>query len=196
MDDPTEQGAALEALARLIDEAETVVAFTGAGISTESGIPDFRSPGGLWTRYKPIDYRDFVSSEEARRETWRRKFAMEKEIGAVEPNAAAGDEAVSRDMAVGVLAAGELPAAAPARPRGRPGGVPPAYSTSHRFMSASRRVTVLPSSRMAVSARPSRLTTFPINCRRSLPLSSDAVFFHKEHTSTFDFSVNSSSLKF
>ncbi len=73
MDDPTEQGAALEALARLIDEAETVVAFTGAGISTESGIPDFRSPGGLWTRYRPIDYRDFVSSEEARRETWRRK---------------------------------------------------------------------------------------------------------------------------
>jgi NAD-dependent deacetylase len=87
MDDPTERGAALEALARLIDEAQTVVAFTGAGISTESGIPDFRSPGGLWTRYKPIDYRDFVSSEEARRETWRRKFAMEKEIGTVEPNA-------------------------------------------------------------------------------------------------------------
>ena len=87
MDDPTERGAALEELARLIDEAETVVAFTGAGISTESGIPDFRSPGGLWTRYKPIDYRDFVSSEEARRETWRRKFAMEKEIGTVEPNA-------------------------------------------------------------------------------------------------------------
>ena len=87
MDDPTERGAALEALARLIDEAETVVAFTGAGISTESGIPDFRSPGGLWTRYRPIDYRDFVSSEEARRETWRRKFAMEKEIGTVEPNA-------------------------------------------------------------------------------------------------------------
>ena len=77
MDDPTERGAALEALARLIDEAETVVAFTGAGISTESGIPDFRSPGGLWTRYRPIDYRDFVSSAEARRETWRRKFAME-----------------------------------------------------------------------------------------------------------------------
>lgn len=87
MDDPTRHGAMLDKLARLIDEAETVVAFTGAGISTESGIPDFRSPGGLWTRYRPIDYRDFVSSEEARRETWRRKFAMEKEIGTVEPNA-------------------------------------------------------------------------------------------------------------
>ncbi len=87
MDDPTRHGAMLDKLAQLIDEAETVVAFTGAGISTESGIPDFRSPGGLWTRYKPIDYRDFVSSEEARRETWRRKFAMEKEIGTVEPNA-------------------------------------------------------------------------------------------------------------
>lgn len=87
MDDPTERGAALEALALAIDEARAIVAFTGAGISTESGIPDFRSPGGLWTRYKPIDYRDFVSSEEARRETWRRKFAMEQEIGSVEPNA-------------------------------------------------------------------------------------------------------------
>jgi NAD-dependent deacetylase len=87
MDDPTERGAALERLARLIDEAATIVAFTGAGISTESGIPDFRSPGGLWTRYRPIEYRDFVSSEEARRESWRRKFAMEKEIGTVEPNA-------------------------------------------------------------------------------------------------------------
>ncbi len=87
MDDPTERGAALERLARLIDEAATIVAFTGAGISTESGIPDFRSPGGLWTRYRPIEYRDFVSSEEARRETWRRKFAMEKEIGTVGPNA-------------------------------------------------------------------------------------------------------------
>jgi NAD-dependent deacetylase len=101
MDEPTERGAALERLARLIDEAETVVAFTGAGISTESGIPDFRSPGGLWTRYKPIDYRDFVSSEEARRETWRRKFAMEKEIGNVEPNA--GHRALTKLHQIGKL---------------------------------------------------------------------------------------------
>lgn len=101
MDDPTRHGATLDALAQLVDEAETVVAFTGAGISTESGIPDFRSPGGLWTRYKPIDYRDFVSSEEARRETWRRKFAMEKGVGRVEPNA--GHRALTKLHEVGKL---------------------------------------------------------------------------------------------
>ena len=83
----TDATAKLDRLARLIEEADKIVAFTGAGISTESGIPDFRSPGGLWTRYKPIDYRDFVASEDARRDTWRRKFAMEKEVGQVEPNA-------------------------------------------------------------------------------------------------------------
>ena len=60
---------------RMIAEADSIVAFTGAGISTESGIPDFRSPGGIWTKYKPIEFGDFLRSEEARRETWRRKFA-------------------------------------------------------------------------------------------------------------------------
>src|SRR4051795_12239376 len=44
------------ALARMLAEAKRVVVFTGAGVSTESGIPDFRSPGGIWTRYAPIDY--------------------------------------------------------------------------------------------------------------------------------------------
>ena len=54
----------LEAFARLIDDAERVVIFTGAGISTESGIPDFRSPGGTWTKIKPIDFSDFLRSDE------------------------------------------------------------------------------------------------------------------------------------
>jgi hypothetical protein len=67
----------LEELSRLIDTADRVVLFTGAGISTESGIPDFRSPGGVWTKMAPIDFRDFMRSDEARRETWRRRFAME-----------------------------------------------------------------------------------------------------------------------
>jgi NAD-dependent deacetylase len=49
-------------LRELIAGAESVVIFTGAGISTESGIPDFRSPGGLWTKYQPIDFRDFMAS--------------------------------------------------------------------------------------------------------------------------------------
>ena len=75
-----------ELLRRLIDEANNVVVFTGAGISTESGIPDFRSPGGLWTKYAPIDFRDFIASEEMRRESWRRKFAMDEVMTRAEPN--------------------------------------------------------------------------------------------------------------
>jgi NAD-dependent deacetylase len=74
------------ALRDLIDRARRVALFTGAGISTESGIPDFRSPGGIWTRMAPIDFQDFLSSEEARREAWRRKFATDPTIRAAEPN--------------------------------------------------------------------------------------------------------------
>jgi NAD-dependent deacetylase len=57
----------LEELSRLIEAAGRVVLFTGAGISTESGIPDFRSPGGVWTKNAPIDFRDFMRSDQARR---------------------------------------------------------------------------------------------------------------------------------
>ncbi len=49
--------------------------FTGAGISTESGIPDFRSPGGVWSRMKPILFDEFVGSEAKRREAWQRTFS-------------------------------------------------------------------------------------------------------------------------
>ncbi|MEC9346597.1 MAG: Sir2 family NAD-dependent protein deacetylase [Pseudomonadota bacterium] len=73
-------------LRALIDEANRIVFFTGAGISTESGIPDFRSPGGLWTKNQPIDFRDFVASAEMRRESWRRKFNMEATFAAALPN--------------------------------------------------------------------------------------------------------------
>lgn len=76
----------IEVLRRMIDEAERIVAFTGAGISTESGIPDFRSPGGLWTKYRPIDFRDFIASEEMRIESWRRKFATDAVMRAAQPN--------------------------------------------------------------------------------------------------------------
>ena len=74
------------ALARLIKQARRAVVFTGAGISTESGIPDFRSPGGIWTQMAPIYFDEFLASEEARRETWRRRFAMEDQFGGALPN--------------------------------------------------------------------------------------------------------------
>jgi NAD-dependent deacetylase len=70
----------------MIEESQRVVVFTGAGISTESGIPDFRSPGGIWTKYKPIDFRDFMASEEMRRESWRRKFASDAVMQKARPN--------------------------------------------------------------------------------------------------------------
>ena len=82
MDSDTE----IIALARLIAEARRAVVFTGAGISTESGIPDFRSPGGIWTQMAPIYFDEFLASQEARRETWRRRFAMQDQFGGAEPN--------------------------------------------------------------------------------------------------------------
>jgi NAD-dependent deacetylase len=77
----------IERLRDLIGSAKRIVAFTGAGISTESGIPDFRSPGGIWTKYQPIYFDDFMSSEEMRRESWRRKFATDETMHKAEPNA-------------------------------------------------------------------------------------------------------------
>jgi NAD-dependent deacetylase len=70
----------------MIADARRIVVFTGAGISTESGIPDFRSPGGIWTRMRPIDFSDFLASDEARRETWRRRFATDPTLRSAEPN--------------------------------------------------------------------------------------------------------------
>ena len=66
----------VEELGNLIASSRRIVPFTGAGISTECGIPDFRSPGGLWTRHRPINYDEFVASQEARNEAWARRFAM------------------------------------------------------------------------------------------------------------------------
>jgi NAD-dependent deacetylase len=72
-------------LQALVQAAKVVLPFTGAGISTECGIPDFRSPGGLWTRNRPIPFDEFRASSEMRAESWRRRFAMEREFGAAKP---------------------------------------------------------------------------------------------------------------
>lgn len=73
-------------LRRMIEKARRVVFFTGAGISTESGIPDFRGPSGTWTRVRPIMFQDFVASPEARREAWRRRFDSDPVMRAAQPN--------------------------------------------------------------------------------------------------------------
>jgi NAD-dependent deacetylase len=64
-------------LMQVLDRAGVIVGFTGAGISTESGVPDFRSPDSPWMRNKPLPFQDFLASADARREAWRRKFAMD-----------------------------------------------------------------------------------------------------------------------
>src|SRR5687768_15587586 len=73
-------------LTRMIADARRLVVFTGAGISTESGIPDFRSPGGVWSRMQPIYFQDFVKSEEVRREAWRRRFENSDGWVGAQPN--------------------------------------------------------------------------------------------------------------
>jgi len=72
-------------LREMVEGAAVVVPFTGAGISTECGIPDFRSPGGIWTKMKPIEFSDFLASQEMRDESWRRRFAMEQQFGGAKP---------------------------------------------------------------------------------------------------------------
>jgi NAD-dependent deacetylase len=88
-----------ERLREMIETTRRVAIFTGAGISTESGIPDFRSPGGVWSRMSPIYFQEFVASEEKRREAWERAFGGRAGWTGREPNA--GHYACARLVAAG-----------------------------------------------------------------------------------------------
>ena len=76
---------AISSLRALLDGAQKIVPFTGAGISTECGIPDFRSPGGLWTKNQPIPFDAFMADGHMRDEAWRRRFAMEENFAKARP---------------------------------------------------------------------------------------------------------------
>lgn len=86
-------------LAALIRNARRTVVFTGAGMSTESGIPDFRSPGGIWTKMMPVEFQDYIRDPQARRVSWQRRFEMEETWNAVQPND--GHRAVAELVAMG-----------------------------------------------------------------------------------------------
>lgn len=91
-----------ESLREAIESAERIVVFTGAGISTESGIPDFRSPNGIWSKMQPIQFQDFVSSLEMRKEAWRRKIIIDEDMVDAEPNR--GHRAVAMLVSAGKCA--------------------------------------------------------------------------------------------
>lgn len=87
----------------MLDQAREVAIFTGAGISTESGIPDFRSPTGIWTKMKPIQFQDFIGSEKTRQESWQRKFENEHVLRHAKPNK--GHKAVAALVSFGKVTA-------------------------------------------------------------------------------------------
>lgn len=94
---------AAETLAGWLRASTAAVAFSGAGISTESGIPDFRSPGGVWSRYQPVYYEEFMASPASRHEYWRQKCEAHADFAAAKPNA--GHLALARWERQGRLAA-------------------------------------------------------------------------------------------
>lgn len=86
--------AKLEQFRSMFAASRCCVVFSGAGISTESGIPDFRSPGGIWSKVKPVQFQDFLKSEDKRREYWRQKFVFDNDLQNARPNS--GHQAISR----------------------------------------------------------------------------------------------------
>ncbi|KQC12819.1 MAG: hypothetical protein APR63_10235 [Desulfuromonas sp. SDB] len=70
---------------QLLSRTEKIVGFTGAGVSTESGIPDYRSAGGIWDRFKPVTIDEFMSSEQKRIQYWQRKVILWEQISRAKP---------------------------------------------------------------------------------------------------------------
>ena len=91
----------LAEVAQWLQTAQRVVAFTGAGISTESGIPDFRSPGGVWSKSQPVLFDDFLASASARYEYWRQKAISHQDFSQSLPTA--GHQVLARWEAAGRL---------------------------------------------------------------------------------------------
>jgi NAD-dependent protein deacetylase/lipoamidase len=100
---PSELARKIADLRALLNEADAAVGFTGAGISTESGVPDFRSPNSPWMRNKPIPFEAFLNSGEARREAWRRKFTMDDLYRGAQPST--GHHALAALVASGKMLA-------------------------------------------------------------------------------------------
>lgn len=88
-------------LKSMLENCKRAVVFTGAGISTESGIPDFRSPGGIWSKHKPVDFSDFLVFADARRDSWRLKFQLDKSMQSAEPNR--GHRAIAKLVAEDIV---------------------------------------------------------------------------------------------
>jgi NAD-dependent deacetylase len=95
----------LQDAAELIQQARRIVVLTGAGISTESGIPDFRSPGSIWQRQPPVSYHDFLNNPQARQRYWQTRRNLSAQVAAARPNAAhrALVELEQRQMLLGVI---------------------------------------------------------------------------------------------
>src|SRR5512134_372687 len=93
----------IERLRETMRSSRRAVVFTGAGISTETGIPDYRSRGGIWTQFRPVAFQEFMASEDARREYWRRKFETHEAVVQAKPNA--GHLAIAELVRLGKVAA-------------------------------------------------------------------------------------------
>src|SRR5260370_16840674 len=78
----------LQDTSELMKQAHRIVALTGAGISTESGIPDFRSPGSIWQQQPPVSFQDFIGKPEARQRYWQTRRKLSRQVLDAQPNAA------------------------------------------------------------------------------------------------------------